>query len=381
VNGRIDLKRVYWHAEGEGGDHPVDRLLDAVEASVTVGLRQLCCRMGMSARSFDRGVGNLKESAQVVMGEELFRQVVEGEGKAVLAAMNDDQLEIDWSAAQCKTKRPDGQEVSRVYSSADGVLVPTTTEKEKQKRRAKTLEKRAKMAPERRRKLPRLSAMKAGSDGSYKQIYLTAFYDQDKKHCLVGVTRKDHRGLGKLLKRDAARIRLRGAEERPGLVDGAVCLRNHMDGLPLDAVILDFRHLSEHVNDASRQTLGNATEAGKQWSDRVLHTARHQGYEPFFAELVDWRGKQRGKKREVADDLLNYAAKRDDMMPYDVCDQKGWDVGSGPMESMCGVTTDRIKGRRKRWDIDHAEELMALEALWQSNLWDEYWAKALCNQN
>ena len=78
---------------------------------------------------------------------------------------------------------------------------------------------------------------------------------------------------------------------------------------------------------------------------------------------------------------MNYAAKRDDMMPYDVCDQKGWDVGSGPMESMCGVTTDRIKGRRKRWDIDNAEALMALEALWQSGLWDKYWAKALRNLN
>jgi hypothetical protein len=286
-----------------------------------------------------------------------------------------------WSGCAGKTTCPDGQEVSRVYSSADGVLVPTTTEQEKHKRRAKTLEKRAKMSPEKRADLPRLPAIKAGSDGNYKQIYLTAFYDQDKEHRLIGVTRQDHKGLGKLLKHDAARIRLRAADERPGLVDGAGCLRNHMDGLPLDNVILDFRHLGEKVNDASRQTLGHGTDAGKQWSDQVLHTARHQGYQPFFTELVDWRGKLRGKKREAADDLLNYAAKRDDMMPYDLCDQKGWDVGSGPIESMCGVTTDRIKGRRKRWDIDNAEALMALEALWQSNLWDKYWAKALRNQN
>jgi hypothetical protein len=52
------------------------------------------------------------------------------------------------------------------------------------------------------------------------------------------------------------------------------------------------------------------------------------------------------------------------------------------MESMCGVTTDRIKGRRRRWDIENAEAMMALEALWQSNdLWDKYWAKAFCNLN
>jgi len=373
---------VRWYAKGQGSDHPIDPLLDAAESTVTVGVRQLCCRLAMSELSFDRGADNLGETAQVVMGEDLFRQVVESEGKAVLAAAEDDQLELDWSAAQCKTKGPDGREVTRVYSSADGVIVPTTTQQEKQKRRATTLARREKMPPEKRRELPRLPTVKAGSDLDHKQIYLTAFYDQGMEHRLIGVTRKDHRGLGKLLKRDAARIRLRGAEERPGLVDGAVCLRNHMDGLPLDNVILDIRHLGEKVNEASRKTLGEGTDAGKQWSDQVMHTVRHEGYEPFFAELVDWRGKQRGKKREVADGLLNYAAKRDDMMPYDVCDRKGWDVGSGPMESMCGVTTDRIKGRRRRWDIENAEAMMALEALWQSNnLWDKYWAKAFCNLN
>jgi len=353
-----------------------------VESTVTVGLRQLCCRLGIAGRSFERSVGILKDAAQVVMGEELYRQVVEGEGKAVLAASNDEeQLEIDWSAAQCKTTSPDGGQVTRVYSSADGVLVPVTTQQEKQKRRATTVEARKKMPPEQRRELPRLLAVKSGSDQSYKQVYLSAFYDQGMEHRLIGLTRKDHRGLGKLLKRDAARVHLRAAQERPGLVDGAVCLKKHMDGLPLDHVILDFRHLGEHVNEASRKTLGAGTEAGKQWSQQVLHTARHQGYQPFFAELVDWRGQQRGKKRQAADDLLAYAAKRDDMMPYDVCDQKGWDVGSGPMESMCGVTTDRIKGRGRRWDIDNAEAVMALEALWQSGLWDKYWSNALCHPN
>jgi hypothetical protein len=37
------------------------------------------------------------------------------------------------------------------------------------------------------------------------------------------------------------------------------------------------------------------------------------------------------------------AAERREMMPYDKCDRRGWDVGTGPMESMCGVTTDRIR--------------------------------------
>jgi hypothetical protein len=373
------------------------------EATVTVGLRQLCCEQGIAGRSFARSVKNLKSAASISMGEDLFRQVVESEGKAVLKASADDQLEIDWSAAECKTTIPaepedkpgkpshtgnpsaapaaGAVEVSRLYASCDGVIVPTTTAKEKRKRRATTIVRRRRMPREKRRKLAALPSMKKGSDQRYKQIYVSIFYDQTKEHRLVGVTRKKLQGLGQLLKRDAARVRLRAADERLGLVDGAVCLRRHLEVLPLQEVMLDFRHLSEHVNDASRKTLGEATEAGKAFSDDVLHTARHEGYELFFAKLVDWRTAQRGGKRKVADQLLNYVAERRDMMPYDRCDPHGWDVGTGPMESMCGVTTDRIKGRGRRWDIDNAEAVMALEALHQSNLWDQYWDKALNRRN
>jgi hypothetical protein len=360
--------------------------LDAAEAAVTVGLRQLCCRLGIAGRSFARSAANLKDAAQVVMGEDQFRRVVEGEGKAVLAAAAaDDQLEIDWSAAQCVTTATATATatatVSRVYVSADGVLVPATTAAEKRKRRATTLARRGRMPRARRARLSRLPATKRGSDQRYKQVYLAAFYDQAKGRRLVGVTRRGHRALGRLLRRDAGRIRLRGADERVGLVDGAVCLRRYLEGLPLDAVVLDFWHLAKHVNEAADRTPGAGTDAARAWTDDVLHAARHGGYEPLFAKLIAWRSGLRGGKRKAADRLLGYVAERREMMPYDECERRGWDVGTGPMESMCGVTTDRIKGRGRRWDLDNAEAVMALEALYQSNQWDRYWANALCQRH
>ncbi len=182
---------------------------------------------------------------------------------------------------------------------------------------------------------------------------------------------------------ESARVHLRAAAERVGVVDGAVCLRNNLEELPLEAILLDFYHLSEHVGDAAVKTLGAAeTPACKQWLAKVLHTLRHEGYDPFFQELMDWRGKLRGQKRKAADQLLKYVTSRQEMILYDKCDDRGWDVGSGPMESMCGVTTDRIKGRGRRWDLDNAEAMMGLEALYQSSgLWDRYWANAFAHRN
>jgi len=365
----------------QGSERPSDRLVDETEAIVSVGVRQLSCREGTNARSFDRGRENLKEAAQITVGEDLFRLLVESEGKAVLKASGDEQLELDWSASQCQAQTPDGKQVTRIYASADGVLVPTTTQQEKDKRRATTLEKRRKL-PQQRKGLKALRPVKKGSDQRYKQVYVTCMYDQSHAHRLVGVTRWKVKGLKRLLRREAARVHLRAADERVGIVDGAVCLRNNLDELPLEAILLDFYHLSEHVGEAACKTLGAETPAAKQWLAKVLHTLRHEGYDPFFQQLLDWRAPLRGNKRKAADELLKYAATRHEMILYEKCDSRGWDVGSGPMESMCGVTTDRIKGRGRRWDLDNAEAMMALEALYQSSgLWDRYWANAFAHRN
>jgi hypothetical protein len=382
VNGRIRTVRRRWAGGAEGSDCPVDRLVDTAEQTVSVGVRQLVCREGTSARSFARGRENLQQAAQIETGEELFRQLVESEGKAVLKASGTEQLELDWSAAQCKVKTPSGQETSRIYISADGVLVPTITEQEKQKRRAKVLDKRATMTRKQRRRLRRLGAAKKGTDQRYKQVYVTILFDQDQKHRLVGLTRRGKQGLKQLLGREAARVRLRGAGERVGVVDGAVCLRNNLEGLPLEVILLDFYHLSEHVGEGGAKALGAQTPASERWVSDMMHTVRHEGYGPFFQKLLDWRGGLRGKKREAADDLIQYVSLRQEMIRYEECDRRGWHVGSGAMESMCGVTTDRIKGRGRRWDLENAEAMMALEALFQSTgLWDKYWAKALCPLN
>jgi hypothetical protein len=86
--------------------------------------------------------------------------------------------------------------------------------------------------------------------------------------------------------------------------------------------------------------------------------------------------------RKAADELISYVASRREMIVYEKCDQHGWHVGSGPMESMCGVTTDRIKGRGRRWDLENAEAMMGLEALYQSTgLWDRYWQNQFAHRN
>ena len=99
--------------------------------------------------------------------------------------------------------------------------------------------------------------VKKGADQRYKQIYLSAFYDQDQEHRLVGVTRRQIQGLEQLLRREAERVGLLGAKERVGVIDGAACLKSALEVLPLLMILLDFYHLSEHVGQAAVATLGS----------------------------------------------------------------------------------------------------------------------------
>ena len=74
---------------------------------------------------------------------------------------------------------------------------------------------------------------------------------------------------------------------------------------------------------------------------------------------------------------MHYAAERKDMICYKELEAEGCLIGTGPQESMCKVLSQRVKGPGMRWDSDNAEAMMEMEGLGQSNLWDQYWTKAL----
>lgn len=375
ANGRVVLRRVRWHSPAEGSTTPIDAALDTAEATISLAVRELACRLNQNASNFEKAAENLARAAQVRMSGETLRRLVEAEGRAVLAAAG--TLAVGWSAADCRA--PDAADPARpgptrVYLGCDGVLVPMVTAAEKAARRAAVRPKRRR----RGKKARPLPPARAGADQRYKEFKVVAYYDQDQTHRHVTVTRGDHRVAGRLMRRDAGRIALTEAQEKIALAEGAVWIGNQIRGqsLPLDAVGLDFYHLAEHVHAARRAAFGEA-EAGKAWAGSVLHTVKHEGYEAFWESLTGWRTPLRGRRRRAADELLHYVAKRRETICYPEFLSRGWQIGSGPTEAMCKSTTARLKGSGMRWDGVNAEAVMALAALEQSDQWKRYWRSCL----
>ena len=383
VNGRISLSRRRYAVPGSGSSYPLDAWLDRAEDSISLGLRELACRLNLASRNFDKAADNLGRAAQVHLSGEFLRQVVESEGKAVLAAAQAGKLAIDWQASDCPALDQEGQptEHSRIYLGSDGVMVPHVTDAEKRTRRERSKAKRRRCG-QKRRALPKA---KAGADGPFKEFKIVTFYDDAAKHRLVSATRGDCVQAGRLMRRDAGRVGLDKADDKVGVVDGSEWIKKQIQqqSLPLDDLGLDFYHLSENVHKARRAIYGEADPKdekapGNVWVGQVLHTAKHEGYEKLRDQLQEWKAGLRGASHlQAAEQLLNYVTDRREMIQYPKFLELGRQIGSGPTESMCKATTQRIKGRGMRWDGDNAECIMALEALEQSGTWQLYWEAQL----
>lgn len=369
-NGLIRIRRrIYWYRD-EGRDERLDGWLGIMERNVSVAARELCCRVATGGVSFVKAVENLARVGNIRIGREWLRQTVESEGRAVVAAREARQLGPDWQAQDCAVAAGGP---TRVMVGGDGVMVPVITEAEKQKRRENLAKKRAGRKQRRHKARGRRSR---GADGPYKEFKIGTLYDESRERQYAFATSGNHEVLGRMLRREASKIKIDEADEKFSVSDGAPWLKRQFEvRLPmLDAMILDFYHFAEHVAGAGRSCFGEGTEAGKAWTRQVLEAARTAGPAAVLLEIQQTLKPLRSAcKREALQALLKYVTPRCAMLDYPSFRAKGWDIGSGVTESFCKTLTARLKGSGMRWEVRNAEAMMALAALDHSRLWHTWW--------
>ncbi len=324
----------------------------------------MCSRVAVSQQGFARAAEHLKELAQVSISKERLRMIVEQEGQLVLAGQQKGLLDADFTMEDCKIS-PKGPK--RIYMGTDGVKVPMVTKQEKDRRRKS----RARKRPGSKRR-----QMRPGANNAYKEFKIATMYDPSNEHRQVVATSGNHEVLGKMLRREAKRLRINEADERIAIADGAEWIRNQFQSkVPmLDCQILDFYHLSEHIWAASNACYTKGSDPAKAFAEELLHIAKHVGPTALLTRLTEERKRWRNKsKRKELKDLLRYIANRFEMCDYPRFIKNGWQIGSGPTEAMCKLLTYRLKGPGMRWDRVGSEAIMALVALQESNTWKSYW--------
>lgn len=368
VGGEIALRRRYFWSKRSGGLYPVDAALGIDSSAVSPGAREICCCMGV-AQDFEQGREDLRRIAGLRVSKERLRQITEQEG---LRARSEETLSPAWSADQA---RVDSTGRTRVYVGADGVMVRTVTQEEKDKRRAAHAIRRRQRGRVKIGNAKPLPPARPGSDDHFKEMKIGLFYDQDKTRRHLFATEGDHEEFGKLLRRHADALELERAMETLSLTDGGPWIRKqilkHLKHL--DATLLDFYHLSEHIWATARCCLGEGP-AAETWGRTQLHDIKHTGYRAVLAAIDTLRKNVRAKaKIESLRLLRQYIMDRWEMVDYPNALARGWDIGSGPTEAACKNLTLRLKRTGMKWDTDNAAGMMTLIALRESGQWANYW--------
>lgn len=364
VNGRLEFCRtVFWNTQ-LGTVVPLDILLGIATSKFSPGVREMCCRESLNC-AFAPASKNLNRTAQLAISSFAIRTIVESQGLDVLAQQACGQVRPDFTADDCIDKT--------VITGADGVMVPLVTEEQKRKRRETE---KAKRSGQNRKSTAKHGRPKSGSDGPYKEFKVVAFYSKDKKHQYAVGTSGNHKKLGRLMRREAGRIRLDEAAVKYSVSDGAEWIRKQYNQqLPmLDENILDYYHLQEHVTAAGQKLFGEGTPESVAWREKIIGVAWNQGSLVMLDRLGELLKTLRSAaKREAIKSLRKYAGSRVAMTDYPSFRAAGYDTGSGPTESVCGRLTKRLKGSGMRWDKSNAESMMGLASIYYSGQWDSYW--------
>jgi hypothetical protein len=171
-----------------------------------------------------------------------------------------------------------------------------------------------------------------------------------------------------------------------GLTDGGAglenCLLDAVAGLATEIVfILDFYHASEHLLEFAKVAFPDEGDR-KRHMDAWCQTLKHRGGRVLFEGLEQLDLSTASAAVSTAHtSLLGYLRNNLHRMDYPTYVARGWQIGSGMIESACkSVVGRRLKGSGMRWREPGTTALCQLRALYKSQpeLWNHYWARTAC---
>jgi len=185
--------------------------------------------------------------------------------------------------------------------------------------------------------------------------------------------------LGIPLRRQGGQVGMDHAERWIALSDGGAGLEDFLrvNFGRVDEVILDFWHAAEYLGDLAKALHPGEQEAAEQWRQHWCHRLKHEGGAVVLAALRSLPVR-RPAARCCRDEVVRYFAGQVHRMDYPRYVAKGWQIGSGPVESACKTVVGlRMKGGGMRWGEDGADAVAHLRALFrgEKGQWEGFWSR------
>ena len=184
--------------------------------------------------------------------------------------------------------------------------------------------------------------------------------------------------LGRQLRREAEAVGLMQAQRQIALTDGGAGLEvTPRTFFPSGHCALEFWH-AQQLPGGPAPALHPQDEAPrKKWLDGMCHALKHEGGRAVLSRLqamdaTAWTALQQEMHRRQVGYFTNHAHRMD----YPTYLARGWQIGSGPVESACKtVVGNRLKGGGMRWGLDGSDSVCHLRAAYLSepSCWDALW--------
>lgn len=184
--------------------------------------------------------------------------------------------------------------------------------------------------------------------------------------------------FGASLYRTACRCGYREATERVFIADGGDWCWQIQERYFAEATgIVDWYHVSEHVWACGKVV---SPDGVASWVGAALTELRDRGGFGLRQWLQAQRGSLRGQKRKAVNSLIGYVHPRESRMDYAGARSRGWQIGSGMMESTARQLVGlRLKGPGMHWSEAGALAITALRAQTINRRWHQLWDTLVLN--
>lgn len=357
--GPIRIERAYYHCKPcRHGTCPGEAPLGLTADEVTPGALEVVSMAGALGPFAQAAGAVLRRMSGLRLGESTVQRLTESVGADVGRRLGAGQT---FGPAAPWAWHKDAEGATCAYISIDATGVPQQGEHaEAAEAKMATVAMIYNPVPESK---GRWAEPTAARRPPWQARYLASQFGQD--------------GLGEPARRQAAQVGMGRARRWIALSDGGAgledWLRLHFDRV--EAVILDFYHASEYLGGLAKAWYGPGEESEAQ-HHRWAHRLKHEGGAAMLEELRSLTPPARESVRAVWRTTVGYFENQVHRMDYPAYTAKGWQIGSGPVESACKtVVGQRLKGGGMRWRTAGSSGVIHARALFLSGYeqWAAYW--------
>lgn len=358
--GPIRPARAYYHCKHCGqGICPSDAVIGLTAGDLTPGAAQVVSLCGVIASFGEAAEVVLPKVAGLKVSESTARRTTEAAGQELGLRLTAGEV---FGASRPRAWHKDAEGKTRLYVSLDSTSVPQQgPDAAKAEGPTATVAMIYNPIPEDRERW----ANPRGKRPPWQARYQASLGGQAT--------------LGEPLRRQGTQVGVDAAERWIAISDGGSgledWLKTHFG--KVEAVILDFYHASEHLGNLAKAWHGGGAEAAEARHHEWARRLKHEGGQVILEELRALNCEARPSAREVWRETVTYFENQVHRMDYPKYVAKGWQIGSGPVDSACEtVVNQRLKGAGMRWKEEGSDGLCHLRALFLSEKgqWDAFWA-------